>query len=668
MDNKKYLGIIVIALVLIFAGSYFANYFHTSAGKVETERVYFDTERGTLSGILYLPDGVSEKSPRPCVVATHGYLNTGEMQDLNAIELSRRGYVVLALDMYDHGHSKAENGYTGSFMHFWPTAIWDAAQYMYEKPYVLKDAEGNGMIGVMGHSMGGFSSSMAVHHDEQSYAEKGYRVIKACLSVGSDYHWTSYLGLDTEAAVKGSGGRIQGKICAQFDEFFFNTEDAGSNTVVKKNYVATNNGKIFLEQENPKPETWYDTKDGGKRIVYQPYEIHPWNHFSKTSASYAVDFYKTAFEGYDKGIEHIDSKNQTWIYKELCEFVALIGFFLLMMPLVMLFIQLPFFKKAISGEVTPVAVGEISTGKSMSNLFITIFTILLPAMLFPTLMDKNFGSYTMIGLTAVGAITIIVGLYGLLRSNNKRVRIASGIIMLTGVALVLLTRFPSFVMGHTFSAPTTNQIAYWALICASFTIIFAGMAFVKENEEKGFSFASYGLKHSLCGVFASFVTALIPIAIGYALLFLVDKIWLVDFRIWTFAIKTFESHILAKTLPYIAPFFVYYLVSGANIFVNTNTDKMKGIKGYLYAMLLNTGGIVLYLVLHYGLLVTTGTALFPTQSLSSILLMALVPTLCIAAAYTRYLYKRMGNVWTAAFLNAILMTLMTVANTCVYYR
>ena len=85
------------------------------------------------------------------------------------------------------------------------------------------------------------------------------------------------------------------------------------------------------------------------------------------------------------------------------------------------------------------AVGEISTGKSMSNLFIAIFTILLPAMLFPTLMDKNFGSYTMIGLTAVGAITIIVGLYGLLRSNNKRIRIASGIIMLTGVALVLLT-------------------------------------------------------------------------------------------------------------------------------------------------------------------------------------------------------------------------------------
>ena len=51
------------------------------------------------------------------------------MQDANAIELSRRGYVVLALDMYDHGHSKGNAENTGGFFSFWPTALYDAVSY-----------------------------------------------------------------------------------------------------------------------------------------------------------------------------------------------------------------------------------------------------------------------------------------------------------------------------------------------------------------------------------------------------------------------------------------------------------------------------------------------------------------------------------------------------------
>ena len=45
-----------------------------------------------------------------------------------------------------------------------------------------------------------------------------------------------------------------------------------------------------------------------------------------------------------------------------------------------------------------------------------------------------------------------------------------------------------------------------------------------------------------------------------------------------------------------------------------------------------------------------------------------MPVLIIAAIFTRALYKRDGNVWTAAFLNAMLMTLVTVANTTVYFQ
>ena len=36
---------------------------------------------------------------------------------------------VLALDMYDHGHSAGNADNTGSFLNFWPSALYDAASY-----------------------------------------------------------------------------------------------------------------------------------------------------------------------------------------------------------------------------------------------------------------------------------------------------------------------------------------------------------------------------------------------------------------------------------------------------------------------------------------------------------------------------------------------------------
>ena len=92
-----------LALIVVILASIFANMVNTSFYSVDVKRVYFTTEKGELSGLLYLPKGANADDPRPTIVTTHGYLNSAEMQDAPAIELSKRGYVVLALDMYDAG-------------------------------------------------------------------------------------------------------------------------------------------------------------------------------------------------------------------------------------------------------------------------------------------------------------------------------------------------------------------------------------------------------------------------------------------------------------------------------------------------------------------------------------------------------------------------------------
>lgn len=660
--------LLVVALVLILVGSILAQAFNTSLYSVDVDRISFETERGTLSGLLYMPKGASESNPRPTVVVTHGYLNSAEMQDANAIELSRRGYVVLALDMYDHGHSAGNEANTGAFFSFWPYAQYDAACYMYNQPYVLKDEAGNGIIGVTGHSMGGFSSSMAMFHDETAFAEKGYRTIYASLSEGSDYQWSSYLGLTPEVAAATHGGRIVGKLAAQYDEFFFNADGNTGGTVVKKDFVSTTAGKTFLEQENGEPGVWYDAADGGKRIVYQPAETHPWNHFSKTSTGHAIDFYNTAFAGYNDGLNLLPADDQIWMYKELFELVALIGLMLAVVPVVMLLIGLPFFKNAKTEAIAPLpSISGVSS--KIGTIALMLLCVLLPGILFPTLMDKNLTSEPMMFICDAGAIFALVGLATIVMAKGDKKISAAGIVMaVCGAALVLLTTLPTYGDSPFWSAPTVNQIAYWTIICMMISALIMSMVYIVVKAKQNVTFANYGLKFSPIVIVAALCTAVVTVLAVYVVVFIIDLIFKTDFRIWVFAFKTFEMSVLPAAFRYMPTFILYYIVSSAAICINTNTEKLQGVKGYIAAMILNAGGITVYLIRQYGTLFATGAAAHPTQALSSILLVAMVPTLAIAACFSRALYKRTGNIWTPAFLNGILMTVMTVANTCVYYQ
>ena len=169
-------------------------------------------------------------------------------------------------------------------------------------------------------------------------------------------------------------------------------------------------------------------------------------------------------------------------------------------------------------------------------------------------------------------------------------------------------------------------------------------------------------------IMAGLCTALVTVAAAYALLFLVDLIFKTDFRIWTFAFKTFDGNICPAILRYLPTFLAFYIVSTASICINTNTERLQGWKGYLRGHPAELRRHHPGLGRQYVTLFSTGVAAHPGAALSGIVLVAMVPTLAIAACISRYLYKRTGNIWTAAFTNGLLMTIMTVANTTVYFK
>src|SRR3989338_6834366 len=89
-----------LAWALILGGSFLAHRVQTSGGTVQVSEVRIPAGEGvTVSGLLYVPATATAARPAPAVLASHGYINTREMQGPFAIELSRRGFVVLPIDM-----------------------------------------------------------------------------------------------------------------------------------------------------------------------------------------------------------------------------------------------------------------------------------------------------------------------------------------------------------------------------------------------------------------------------------------------------------------------------------------------------------------------------------------------------------------------------------------
>ena len=674
--GRNYKGLAILSAVLILAGSLCAQLFNTSFYSTKVSRISFDTPTGELSGLLYLPKGAGADSPRPAIVTTHGYLNSAEMQDAAAIELSRRGYVVLALDMYDHGHSRsvAKFGKNPAFFSFWPTSLYDAAQYLYGKPYVLKDGAGNGILAVAGHSMGGFSATMAMVLDEGDFAKTGIRKIHAGLTMGSDYLWASYLKVTSDVASAAFGPRIVGKVAAHYDEFFFDAEAEKSGaTVVYKDYVGTKEGQEFLGfPAVAAAGAWYDLPNGGRRIVFEPNETHPWNHFSTATTADQVAFYAEAFKGFvpaGQATAGLAAGNQVWFLKEAFEFVALIGFFLLFLPLVGLLRKIPGLAASVTGPAPGIAAPSTAGGKTAFWL-VAAFATLFPAVFFPTLMDKAGAGMAVLkyGALALAALALVAGIVTLVRGKGERKATALGSCLSVLAALALFGLVAGakalFPDNAWFNAPTANEILYWALVVTAMVafIVLAWHWLVARPQ--GARAAQYGIGVGARPVLASFAVAVLAVVAGYAVLYLVDAVFKTDFRLWVWAVKTFTAGNLLAALRYLPFFFLYYYVT--SISLNANTGAIKGWKSDLAALVINVGGLVLFLLLQYGSLFATGRGLFPTQSLSSILLFGLVPTLVVATLYAKHFFRETGNVYTGAFLNALLMTMLTLANTTVY--
>jgi pimeloyl-ACP methyl ester carboxylesterase len=289
------LGFFALGWALVLAGGLLAHLVQT-AGGVKVEDVRYPGDHGVVfSALLYVPPTASATHPAPAVLLSHGFINTHEMQSPFAIELARRGFVVMAMDMAGHGYSGgvlAEQGFGG------PAAL----RRLRALPYVDK-----ANIGLEAHSMGGSAVMSAATAMPDAYR-----------SVVLEGSTTRFLGAGAEGTP--TFPRNLEVVYGQFDEFapLMWQVAKGADVNQSKRLMA-----IFATTTPVEPGKLYgDIAAGTARRLINPPVDHPQEHFTAAGVGPAIDWFQRTLTG---ETAPKPPGNQIWFWKEIGTLAGFIG-------------------------------------------------------------------------------------------------------------------------------------------------------------------------------------------------------------------------------------------------------------------------------------------------------------------------------------------------------
>lgn len=620
-----------ISLALVIIGSLCSFLVHTSGGKVKITDMTYVTEDGArMTALLYVPDSASVENPAPAIVSCHGYNNTREVQDINAVELSRRGYVVIAIDAYDHGGSSFPDPRINKGIAI-DMGVYSALQYLGTLPYV--DTK---RIGMVGHSMGGSTVQLGAL---RAFAkqEKNPAIItpKAVLPTSQAF----LVNKEASAALLNKYPVNLGNVFGKYDEWAENMWQVprGSDINNSKKAIAgmgfpgAEYGAYYafgVDKKLSKEEAISVAADGKLRVIHQPHIGHPKTHFSKEAASNILDFFNITLKS---GKEPIPSSDQTWPWKQFFTFLVMIGFFLFIIPLAFLLLETSFFKTIIQPE--PLAPTVMTTAKNKLTYWIIFIICLLPA---PLLFNW--------------AVGYPIGI----KSMNRYVP----------------TVFP---LNNYFQLPCVNGTVLLMLIVGTILLSVFIATYFLIMKKNNVTFDNLGLRLSGANIAKSALLAVIVFLAAYFLLVIAHFFFLSDARFWVFSIKTLtpvKFYVLLKYLPF---FLFFYLINSLLLNSFTRIRGASETKNTTLMILANITGLAILTILDYTWLFTTGIKLFPyvpyppspqmTSALAGLFVWNFLFILPLASVSARLLFRKTGSIWAGSFINSLIVTLFSISNT-----
>lgn len=643
--NLIVLASMVLAILLCLV---IADRVQHSWGRVEiTEGSIAIEDKGELTYKLYRPVNATEKSKAPAVLLLHGYQNDHETSAAYAIELAKRGAVVLCLDEYGHGStsiSMRNRGYVdhkvtvtygmdseadGTYVSIGgPLRYKVMMNFSNLSFFNERYTEGSNGMEITDSSMGGIAAyaflSTLPYVDSSRMGISGH-------SMGTWASWSTAAAfsgtaiepkatvlqcgeLFTTDAYDSSGIRFNNVLLltAQYDEFnyFRDYEDFITSDMIKSPLRSS-----FLGVPSQQAEwntTFGSFADGSARRV----ELLNTNHRLATHDSHGMS---TALSWFDKALSmnaQIAPESQTFMIKEVLVFVAMLLGIFSMLPLMNILLCLDFFK-----VMDRPLVADEKLEKPMKKWWKgAIITILIAACTYPFMTQLGHGLLP-------------------LPENIFRMTIGNG--FLSWYLLLIVIMLITTLTGRK-----------KAMKSGTYSPLSLGLSY--SDREIDWTLMGKGALLALC------MTAFMY------LLVLVSSLFKLDFRfIWPF-FKTFSLVRFGQMLIYIPVFALFFVLNNSKIFAQMRAvhSADRGAKGFLNAWWKNAfcmaGGILIVILLEYipffmgiapGADLLFGTT-FGGPFMS--LLIVFFPQILVFSAVCTFAYRRTSSVYPGAFAVAVM--------------
>jgi len=572
-----------------------------------------DTARMTYK--VLQPKTATSTNKAPAIVIMHGGLSNKDTTSPVFVELARRGFVVIAFDAMGHGKTDKEvDALSNKTMGMEPMV-----ELAMSLPYV---DENN--IGVTGHSWGDEGSAAVVSRINLHTTNPKIRAFLCAQGSLAIY----------ELEKGATDGMVFGLSVGKYDEM--------DTTYMNSFYLSTQKWAIswikaiypeFSATEVPM-YTWFD-KDGGHtltegqkyagsevRVMYNPENTHPAALFSTSAEAVNINFFYGAF-GVPSGNSYIASGNQVWPIMVTFSLLGMLSWFAMIIPIVTLSTSyLPAFKSL-----------------NLEDRGITEDRSKLPSF-------KN------------------------LKESIPLLAMFAGLVTFTAVMLPKLTSDGAkYIPTSNFfpNAPhQANAFGYWSLMTtlvtvACLVVIYLLKKYVLYRKQKDVVVTNpfAVIKTKPLDVIKSLGLGLIIVTFLYAVIFMIDGIFKVDFRMATLEFTTFRMDKIFVALRYSLLFFPFYFINSLLV-ANSRFKDLPNWVSLLIVIIGNSLGIAIFAAIEYTSLITTGTLRTTSAASTCTLMWTFFCPMTIAPIISYYCYKKTGNIWLAAFINTFLFTMSLV--------
>ncbi|HQO56195.1 MAG TPA: hypothetical protein PK321_07690 [Clostridia bacterium] len=311
--------LLLVSLVVFLVGLLIASLVSTNNGKTEMRRLYVMTDRGVgISLEVYKPKTATRENPAPAVMLIPGGNASVEYMSDAGMELARRGIVAIGIEPYTIGRSDVEKDNEG-------LGSVDVTNYVYGLDFIDTNN-----IGYIGWSMGASRANAAMYVPDPSGAmttdARGNEVPKNVIRDG--VKGIMYVG---------AGGLLtdEYQINSALFEGQWDNLYRGDRREMNKNPQYTN----VLGVDQFEFWKWYgDPANGTGRIYYEGWTGHTIGLSSYSFVKAACHFFTATF-GLDNDAPLL------FLWKEFGTALAFVAIIAAMICLVLLLVDLDFFKK-----------------------------------------------------------------------------------------------------------------------------------------------------------------------------------------------------------------------------------------------------------------------------------------------------------------------------------